>query len=225
MYRASLQHIYRQLFIAYGPQHWWPADSPFEVIVGAILTQSTNWQNVERAIENLKKHKALTAHRLRTIPEENLAELIRPAGYFRQKAKKLKAFVAHLHAYYQDNLKRMLSQPTARLRAELLSIWGIGPETADSILLYAAHKPIFVVDAYTKRIFARLGYVSEKISYDELQRFFMAQLPQSAKLFNEYHALLVRHAKEICRPKPLCQRCVLMRICQSYRRSSSALGR
>ncbi len=225
MYRASLQHIYRQLFIDYGPQHWWPADSPFEVIVGAILTQSTNWQNVERAIENLKKHKALTSHKLRTIPEENLAELIRPAGYFRQKAKKLKALVAHLHAYYQDNLKRMLSQPTARLRAELLSIWGIGPETADSILLYAAHKPIFVVDAYTKRIFARLGYVSEKISYDELQRFFMAQLPQSAKLFNEYHALLVRHAKEICRPKPLCQRCVLMRICQFYRRSSSALGR
>ncbi len=224
MYHDILR-IYRQLLAHYGPQHWWPADSPFQVIVGAILTQSTNWQNVERAIENLKQHNALTPERLSKLSEEKLAELIRPAGYFRQKAKKLKAFVGHLYAHYDGNLQKMLAQPTKKLRAELLSLWGIGPETADSIMLYAARKPIFVVDAYTKRIFSRLGRVSPTISYDELQRFFMSQLPKSVKLFNEYHALIVRHGKAICRPKPRCAQCVLARDCQSYRRSSSACGR
>lgn len=221
----GLLKIYQALYETYGPQGWWPADSAFEVIVGAILTQSTQWQNVERAIANLKKHKALTPRMLHALPEEKLAHLIRPAGYFRQKAKKLKAFVAHLYAHYNGNLPRMLAQPTHKLRAELLSIWGIGPETADSILLYAAHKPVFVVDAYTKRILSRLGLVEPPISYDELQDFFMRALPRSAKLFNEYHALLVRHGKEICRPKPCCGRCVLAQECQFYRRSSSALGR
>ncbi len=195
------------------------------MIVGAILTQATNWRNVERAIENLKKHNALTPQRLYKISEESLAQLIRPAGYFRQKAKKLKAFVAHLYARYDGDLHKMLAQPTKKLRAELLSIWGIGPETADSILLYAANKPIFVVDAYTQRILSRLGLVSSQISYGELQRLCMAQLPKSAKLLNEYHALIVRHGKEICRPKPRCERCVLAHECQFYRRSSSALGR
>jgi endonuclease-3 related protein len=221
----NLLELYRALSDAYGPQGWWPADSPFEVIVGAILTQSTNWRNVERAIENLKKHNVLTTKRLSKLPEEKLAQLIRPSGYFRQKAKKLKAFVAHLHAHYGGDLRGMLAQPTKKLRAELLSIWGIGPETADSIMLYAANKPVFVVDAYTKRIFSRLGLISSQISYDELQRLCMAQLPKSAKLFNEYHALLVRHGKEICRPQPRCERCVLARACQFYRRSSSGLGR
>ena len=220
-----LRAIYTQLLARYGPQGWWPAESPFEVIVGAILTQSTNWQNVERAIENLKKHNALTPEQLSKLPEEKLAELIRPAGYFRQKAKKLKAFVAHLYAHYDGDLRRMLAQSTKKLRAELLSIWGIGPETADSILLYAAHKPVFVVDTYTRRIFSRLGLVSEKVSYEKLQGLFMQKLPRSAKLFNEYHALIVRHGKEICRPQPRCERCVLAHACQFYRRSSSALGR
>ncbi len=221
----NLLELYRVLSDAYGPQGWWPADSPFEVIVGAILTQATNWGNVERAIEHLKKHNALTPKRLHKISEERLAELIRPAGYFRQKAKKLKAFVAHLCAHYDGDLRRMLAQPTKKLRAELLSIWGIGPETADSILLYAANKPIFVVDAYTKRIFSRLGFISSQISYGELQQLCMAQLPKSAKLFNEYHALIVRHGKEICRSTPRCEQCVLAHGCQFYRRSSSALGR
>jgi endonuclease-3 related protein len=221
----NLLELYRALSDAYGPQGWWPADSPFEVIVGAILTQSTNWRNVERAIENLKKHNVLTPKRLSKLHEEKLAQLIRPAGYFRQKAKKLKAFVAHLYAHYDGDLRKMLAQSTKKLRAELLSIWGIGPETADSILLYAANKPVFVVDAYTKRIFSRLGLISSQISYDELQRLCMTQLPKSAKLFNEYHALLVRHGKEICRPQPRCERCVLARACQFYRRSSSGLGR
>lgn len=225
MKNANLQGIYSRLLARYGPQQWWPADSPFEVIVGAILTQSTNWQNVERAIENLKSHKALTPRRLHALSEEQLAQLIRPAGYFRQKAKRLKALVEHLYAHHQGNLNKMLAQPTEQLRSELLSIWGIGPETADSILLYAAQKPIFVVDAYTRRIFSRLGLVSAKISYEELQRLFMTQLPRSVKLFNEYHALIVRHAKEACRPKPICEQCALLSICQFYRRSSSALGR
>lgn len=205
--------VYRQLFSHYGPQHWWPAETEFEVIVGAILTQSTNWQNVERAIKNLKEHNALTSERLYKLSEEELAKLIRPAGYFRQKAKKLKAFAEHLHAQHGGNLDKMLAQPTKTLRAELLSIWGIGPETADSILLYAAQKPIFVVDAYTKRIFSRLGLVKPMISYKELQEFFMCRLPKSVKLFNEYHALIVRHGKEVCRPKPLCKRCVLAQQC------------
>lgn len=221
----NLLQIYRLLYDIYGPQHWWPADSPFEVIVGALLTQSTNWRNVERAIENLKQHRALAPERLSKLSEAKLAELIRPAGYFRQKAKKLKAFVEYLDAHYNGDLQKMFAQPTQRLRTELLSIWGIGPETADSILLYAAHKPVFVVDAYTRRIFSRLGLVSSTISYDELQRFFMTQLPRSVKLFNEYHALIVRHGKEVCRSKPRCAQCVLAQDCQFYRRSSSALGR
>lgn len=221
----NLLQLYRVLYDTYGPQHWWPAETPWEVIVGAILTQSTNWQNVERAIENLKQHSALAPERLYKLSEEKLAELIRPAGYFRQKAKKLKAFLAHLYAQHDGDLREMLSQPTNKLRTELLSIWGIGPETADSILLYAAQKPTFVVDAYTKRIFSRLGLISSQISYDELQRFFVMRLPRSVKLFNEYHALIVRHGKEICRPKPRCGQCVLAHTCQSYRRSSSALGR
>lgn len=221
----DILHIYRQLLTRYGPQHWWPADSPFEVIVGAILTQSTSWQNVERAIANLKKRKALTPQRIYKLSEEKLAELIRPAGYFRQKAKKLKAFIKHLYAQYDGDPHTMLAQPTKKLRVELLSIWGIGPETADSILLYAAQKPVFVVDAYTKRILSRLGLVKPTISYKELQQFFMRRLPKSVKLFNEYHALIVRHGKEVCRPKPHCSQCVLARNCQFYRRSSSAVGR
>lgn len=225
MIKANLHRIYAKLLARYGPQGWWPADSPLEVIVGAILTQSTNWQNVERAIAHLKEHNALTPQRLYKLSEDQLAELIRPVGYFRQKAKKLKVFITHLYAHYDGDLPKMLAQPTHKLRAELLSLWGIGPETADSILLYAAHKPVFVVDAYTRRICSRLGLASEKISYDKLQELFMRKLPRSVKLFNEYHALLVRHGKEICRPKPRCARCVLAHECQFCRRSSSALGR
>lgn len=221
----NLPQIYRLLYDIYGPQHWWPANSPCEVIVGAILTQSTNWQNVERAIENLKQHNALAPERLYKLSEEKLAELIRPAGYFRQKAKKLKAFIGHLYAQHDGDLREMLSQPANKLRTELLSIWGIGPETADSILLYAAQKPVFVVDAYTRRVFSRLGVVEPTISYEELQEFFTQRLPRSVKLFNEYHALIVRHGKEVCRPKPRCGYCVLARDCQFYRRSSSAVGR
>lgn len=224
MYHDILR-IYRQLLARHGPQHWWPADSPFEVIVGAILTQSTHWRNVERAIANLKQHNALAPERLYKLSEEKLAELIRPAGYFRQKAKKLKAFLAHLYAQHDGDLREMLSQPANKLRTELLSIWGIGPETADSILLYAAQKLVFVVDAYTRRIFSRLGVVEPTISYEELQEFLRQRLPRSVKLFNEYHALIVRHGKEVCRPKPRCGQCVLARDCQFYRRSSSAVGR
>ncbi|MCS6903435.1 MAG: endonuclease III domain-containing protein [Candidatus Bipolaricaulota bacterium] len=217
--KANFHKIYAQLFSHYGPQHWWPAQTEFEVIVGAILTQSTNWQNVERAIAHLNEHNALTPERLYKLPEEELAALIRPAGYFRQKAKKLKAFVAHLHAHHQGNLSKMLAQPTKKLRAELLSIWGIGPETADSIVLYAAHRPVFVVDAYTQRIFTRLGLLNAKIPYEELQNFFMRRLPKSTQLFNEYHALIVRHGKETCRPKPLCWQCPLSESCAYARRA------
>lgn len=220
MIKSSLHKIYVQLLTRYGPQGWWPADSPLEVVVGAILTQSTNWQNVERALENLKEHNALTPQRLHKLSEEKLGELIRPAGYFRQKAKKLKAFVEHLYEQHDGDLHKMLAQPTKKLRAELLSLWGIGPETADSILLYAAHKPVFVVDAYTKRIFSRLGLVPSTISYEELQQLFERRLPKSITLFNEYHALIVRHGKEICRPKPLCPQCPLAAYCAHARTES-----
>lgn len=214
MRKASLQHICNRLFLFYGPQQWWPADSPFEVIIGAILTQSTSWKNVERAIVNLKARETLSPKVLHAISLDELAALIHPAGYFRQKASKLKAFVEHLYTHYDGNLQKMLAQPTEKLRTELLSLWGIGLETADSILLYAAQKPVFVVDSYTKRIFSRLGLVDSDISYGELQKLFMRRLPKSAQLFNEYHALIVRHGKEICRPKPLCAQCVLAQNCQ-----------
>ena len=205
----ALNGIYDRLFDRYGPQHWWPGDTPFEVIIGAILTQSTAWSNVEKAIANLKADELLDAVSLDEIATDKLATLIRPSGYYNAKAAKLKAFVERLNQEYDGSLDRLFELGTSDLRKELLSIHGIGPETADSILLYAAHRPVFVIDAYTKRIIGRLGLALASDSYETFQRLFMENLPHDEGMFNEYHALLVRHGKDVCRKTPRCEGCCL----------------
>jgi len=211
----NLEEIYKRLLGKFGPQGWWPAQSRFEVIVGAILTQNTNWTNVERAIENLRKNKLLTPSKLRKVHTRRLASLIKPAGYFNVKAKRLKSFIDFLYKEYRGNLDKMSKEYWANLRIKLLAISGIGPETADSILLYALDKPVFVVDAYTKRFLARHNLVSREASYDAIQSIFMDSLPQDIKMFNEYHALIVRLGKELCKSKPLCEICPLNNLSYS----------
>lgn len=207
-----LFRIYEKLFNAFGPQHWWPGDTPFEIAVGAILTQNTNWSNVERAMNNLKKEKALSAKTLHEMPVKRLASLIRPAGYFNIKAGRLKEFLSFLTNHYRGSMKRLGTEETDSLRKKLLDVKGIGPETADSILLYALEKPVFVIDAYTKRVLQRHGIVSEGATYHELQELFHRNLPLDVQLFNEYHALFVKVGKEYCKPRPLCNECPLKGI-------------
>lgn len=207
---SILPRFYETLRDALGPMHWWPARTPFEVIVGAILTQNTAWGNVERAIANLHRERLLTPRALERVPLGNLARLVRPSGYFRQKAKKLKAFVRFLRRDFGGSLARMFRTPTAELRERLLGVHGIGPETADSILLYAGSHRVFVVDAYTKRILLRHGLASEKAGYEEVRRLFESSLPQDPRLYNEFHALLVNVGKNWCRPRePRCEDCPL----------------
>jgi len=204
-----LIEIYEKLFKAFGPQHWWPGDTPFEIAVGAILTQNTNWGNVEKAITNLKEAKKLNSKALRNISPTKLASLIRPAGYFNIKADRLKHFIDFLADHYNGSMKKMRTEEPLPLREKLLGVKGIGPETADSILLYALEKPVFVIDAYTKRILSRHKLVSEKAAYHDLQDTFHENLPCDVKLFNEYHALFVMLGKDYCRPKPRCEGCPL----------------
>jgi len=211
----KLQDIYRRLMDCYGPQHWWPAEGPFEMIVGAILTQSAAWVNVEKAIANLKAVEALSPKALRQLPLSEAAALIRPCGYYNAKALKLKAFAQWLGEHYDDNLDRLWADKIDHLRRQLLSIHGVGEETADSIILYGAGKPIFVIDAYTRRIISRLGLAPESNSYAAYQALFMDHLSADSELFQEYHALLVRLAKDACRRRPLCQQCCLKNICPS----------
>lgn len=212
----SLSRIYRRLFSAFGPQHWWPGETPFEVAVGAILTQNTSWENASRAVEELKRRKLLDPSRLSRLPQRRLACIIRSCGYFNQKAKRLKVFVRYLIQRYGGRIERMRGVPTDRLREELLGLWGIGPETADSILLYALRKPVFVVDAYTQRVLARHSLTSRQASYDQIQRLFDA-LPAEGRgrpaLFNEYHALFVQVGKSLCKTRrPLCSKCPIRRV-------------
>jgi endonuclease-3 related protein len=221
----ALNGIYNRLFDRYGPQRWWPGDSPFEVIIGAILTQSTAWTNVEKAIANLKAADLLDPKSLEEIATEKLAALIRPSGYYNAKAAKLKAFVERLNREHGGSLDRLFELDTSDLRKELLSIHGIGPETADSILLYAAHRPVFVIDAYTKRIIGRLGLAPASDSYEALQQLFMARLPHDEGMFNEYHALLVRHGKDVCRKTPRCEGCCLASLAKKRCRILAAGGR
>ncbi len=210
MLREVLNEMYIRMYKALGPQGWWPGDTPFEVCVGAILTQNTNWQNVERAIENLKKQNLLTPQALYELPVNILAELIRPAGYFRVKAKRLKSFINFLIEKFDGDLSKLFSLPLEDARKTLLHVPGIGPETADSILLYAGEKPTFVIDAYTRRILLRHGLATEDMGYEDLQEIFMQNLPKDPKLYNEYHALLVAIGKKFCRPKkPRCDICPL----------------
>jgi endonuclease-3 related protein len=204
--REKLMKIYKELYRAFGPRHWWPGETPFEVMVGAILTQNTSWRNVEKAIQNLKARKVLHVRGIQQLKTSQLASLIRSSGYFRIKAERLKAFVDFLSENYNGDLKRM-KEGVETLRQKLLQVKGIGPETADSILLYGLKKPIFVVDAYTKRILSRHGIISAKTSYDEVQKLFMDYLPRDEGLFNEYHALLVHLGKTLCKKIPRCDRC------------------
>jgi endonuclease-3 related protein len=209
---AILMRIYQRLYQAYGPRHWWPGETPFEVMVGAILTQNTSWKNVEKAIQNLKARRVLHVRGIHQLKRSQLASLIRSSGYFRIKADRLKAFVNFLFENYRGNLRKIRKERRNILRQRLLGIKGIGPETADSILLYGLEKPIFVVDAYTKRILSRHGILSEKASYGEVQRLFMDHLPHDERLFNEYHALLVHLGKTLCKKTPRCDRCPLRGI-------------
>lgn len=204
-----LLEIYKRLFEHFGPQNWWPADDPFEVVVGAILTQNTAWGNVEKAIENLKKKDLLNPSGLHRISAERLASLIRPSGYFNIKAKRLKAFLDLLFKDYNGNLDIMFKEKDTELRERLLSVKGIGEETADSILLYAGGVPIFVVDNYTRRILSLHKVVSSELGYQDIQQIFMKELPSNAQLFNEYHALIVSIGKEFCKKRPLCEKCPL----------------
>jgi endonuclease-3 related protein len=210
----ALINLYRRLLAHFGPQHWWPAQEPFEVIVGAILTQSAAWGNVEKAIASLRKAEALSPGALRRLSRSKLAKLVHPCGYYNAKALKLKSFAFWLGNHYDDDLDSLFANNTGDLRRQLLSIHGIGQETADSILLYAAGKPIFVIDAYTRRIISRIGLAPDKDSYAAYQAFFMEHLPSDAELFNEYHALLVCQGKNVCRRRPLCPQCCLSDICQ-----------
>lgn len=205
----SLIELYDKLYTFYGPQHWWPGDTPFEVAVGAILTQNTNWGNVEKAIGNLKEHKALNAKVIHWMPADRLASLIRPSGYYNIKAKRLRAFIDLLVGKYGGSMARMKRGGTETLRKELLAVNGIGQETADSILLYALGKPVFVIDAYTKRVLSRHGLMDMNASYEEYQNLFHRECDEDISLFNEYHALLVSVGKEHCRPQPRCGGCPL----------------
>ena len=210
-----LQGIYHRLMDRYGPQHWWPGEEPFEVMVGAILTQSAAWSNVEKAIANLKDAGALSPESLRQLPLSEIAALIYPSGYYNAKARKLKALAEWLGDRCQDNLDVLSALDLWQLRRELLGVHGIGEETADSIVLYACSRPVFVIDAYTRRIVDRIGLVPGGSLYSDYQRLFMDNLPADVTLFNEYHALLVRLGKNECRPRPLCQQCCLgVHVCQ-----------
>ena len=235
---SAIPRYYAALLEAYGPQNWWPAQSRFEVIVGAYLTQNTNWSNVEKAIANLRRAGALNVKALRALPLGKLEELVRPSGYFRQKAARLKGFIAFLDEKYSGSLDRMFAQPTEKLRAELLALNGVGPETADSILLYAGNHPVFVVDAYTRRLLQRHGIITAQTGYEEIRalieravgnaeagalrpsqdgadprhkasRMSRAARSELAQHYNELHALIVRVGNQFCRATPNCEGCPL----------------
>lgn len=233
-----LQEIYNRLYRHFGAQKWWPVtpkgkwhpeytghlaseQQRFEICLGAILTQNTAWKNVEKAIFNLNKNRLMDPLKIQKTRKEKLAKLIRSAGYFNQKAERIKIFSGYIIRNYDGSLKKCFSKETGALRKELLAIHGIGPETADSIILYSAGKPVFVIDAYTRRIFSRLGLCKENVPYEELQPWFMKNLQPNQKLFNEYHALLVELGKSICVKKPLCGQCPLNNICEFYLRKVS----
>ncbi len=233
--KRDLWRIYQRLHAHFGPQGWWPTTPPgekkpryypgeagrllseaekWEIAAGAILTQNTAWRNAERALEALCAAGALDLRVMAGLDEPELAALIRASGYYNQKARLLRELVRYIAENYQGRIGRLLQGEPGAVRQELLSLWGIGPETADSILLYAGGHPVFVVDAYTRRICTRLGLVGEDIGYAVLQESFMEELPGEAALFNEYHALLVRHAVVYCRTEPLCASCCLRQWCK-----------
>jgi endonuclease-3 related protein len=239
--RSDIPQYYTALLARYGPQNWWPARSRFEVIVGAYLTQNTNWSNVEKAMLNLRHAHCLNVNAMRKLPIDELEQLVRPSGYFRQKARNLKTFIAFLDSHYSGSLTRMFAEPTAKLRAKLLELNGVAPETADSILLYAGNHPVFVVDAYTRRVLLRHGIIDEKTSYEEIRAMIEQAISNSAaesltvknafsdprhpvsrmsssarselaQHYNELHALIVRVGNHYCRTKPICEGCPLQKF-------------
>ncbi len=206
----GLPLIYEKLYLIYGPQDWWPGDSKLEIIIGAILTQAVSWSNVEMAIDNLKGQNLIDINKLHKIDKNRLAKLIKPSGYYNMKAKKLKSFIDVVVNEYNSNLDDFGKGKREQKRKELLEIYGIGPETADSILLYAYQKPVFVIDTYTKRIFSRINYIEKDISYENLQSLIEDNIETKQELFNEYHALLVNLAKDYClKSSPFCDQCPL----------------
>ena len=218
MTKRKLMAVYRRLLGAFGPRNWWPAETRFEVMVGAVLTQNMAWSNVEKAISGLKSADALDPHKLFSLRVDRLARLIRPSGYYNIKARRLKSLVKWLCRKCNGSLAALSREPTEALRKELLGINGVGEETADSILLYALDRPVFVVDAYTRRVLSRHGLVREKASYAEIQGVFHDQLPPDVALYNEYHALLVALGNRVCRPKPLCDLCPVQECLGPLRR-------
>jgi endonuclease III related protein len=216
--QAPLDEYFNALFTALGPQHWWPGKTQFEVIVGAILTQNTSWENVELALTNLRTAGVFTPTAVSKIHIRSLQLLVRPSGYFRQKARALEAFVQFLRAEYRGSLKRMFATPTIELREKLLRIWGIGPETTDAILLYAGQHPVFVVDAYTKRIMARHGWIGDKAKYETVRWMFERQFPGDVERFKEFHGLIVSVGKNWCRKQAAeCEKCPLGRYLEEGR--------
>ena len=205
--------VYRLLLGRYGPQGWWPAESRFEMMVGAVLTQAAAWGNVEKAIANLKEAGAMSPGAIRDMPESRLARLVYPSGYYNAKARKLKTLAEFLGSRFGDDIDAMAREDAWELRPELLEVHGIGEETADDILLYPLGKPVFVIDTYTKRLFFRLGLAPERGSYSLYQALFMENLPADAALMGEIHALIDHHASRVCRPKPSCEGCCLLEIC------------
>ena len=214
----KLRAFYEAMFNAYGPRHWWPAETPFEVVIGAILTQNTNWKNVERAIANLKRENLLNPAALETVPVDRLAEVIRPAGYFNVKARRLKNFIHMLSTGFGGSLEALFRLGTSSLRETVLGVSGIGPETADSIVLYAAERPVFVVDAYTARILYRHGVIDLEATYDDIQSTMQGALADDVALFKEYHALLVEVGKRQCKKRaPECPGCPLQPLLEDGR--------
>ena len=210
---GKILQVYERLSKALGPQHWWPGETPFEIMVGAVLTQNTNWQNVVRAIKNLREADLLDPHALYNVPLEELEELIHPAGYFRVKAGRLRSLLKFLIERYGGSLEKMFRTDLPELRAELLAVNGIGPETADSILLYAGNLPTFVVDAYTHRVLARHGWIDFEADYPQIQEYLLSNLPQNTQLYNEFHAQFVYLGKHFCKKtSPKCRECPLFKM-------------
>jgi endonuclease-3 related protein len=212
---TAARAVFETLLATYGPQHWWPAETPFEVMVGAVLTQNTAWTNVERGLERLVQRLGgpcnLGAEQILALPESELAECLRPVGYFNVKARRLRSFCyGYLEA---GGLEGLAALDTPALRRRLLAVNGVGPETADDLVLYAFHRPVFVVDAYTRRLCGRLGLLDHQAGYETIRHAFELALGPDVPLFNEYHALIVRHAKDVCRSKPRCQGCCLRNLC------------
>ena len=217
-----VRELYERLLSFYGPQDWWPAETPFEVVVGAILTQNTAWRNVEKAIDNLKREGILDPESILKTPEDVLKELIRPAGFYNQKAARLKRVCKLIVDY--GGLEELFSLPLDELRSVLLSVKGIGPETADAIILYAANKPTFVVDRYTHRVFTRLGIWKGDYDYEGIKKLVETEIPPDVYTYQEFHALIDEHAKRICRKNPLCASCPLRDVCPYARDGVSGEG-